>query len=298
MPIKNIDTKHIITNWIEKSSKLKSMSKIKFLQKLILSIALMPIMLAQSVLGDELRALKDYPVKSAFACARCAEKALSYSNCIEKEATDKSCIHHPKKFSYKGVKYILAPVPLFQNKINSVDLFKTNFTPSDEEIKKLFSIARVQKIKIILMPIIEIVNNDNSSYSSCDIGFNSEIDWVKWFKSYGDFIYYYARMAEKNNVEIFCVGAELSFTTQRADLWKQLIASVREMYSGKLLYITDCNTCKNISFWKDLDMAAITSSSGMDYLEKFSDKKSNLWGWYKKLITAWLAIFKIPVMFL
>lgn len=77
-----------------------------------------------------------------------------------------------------------------------------------------------------------------------------------WFDDYSDFILHYARIAEEEDVEIFSVGAELMFTLQYSSAWRNLIAEVRDVYSGELTYSNVdlwTNGPSLVTFWDALD---------------------------------------------
>jgi hypothetical protein len=80
-----------------------------------------------------------------------------------------------------------------------------------------------------------------------------------WKKNYREFILHYARIAEKNDVELFCVGVELSkLSTKKSEFWKNLIKDVRKIYSGKITYAANWyDEYEKITFWKDLDYIGI-----------------------------------------
>lgn len=87
---------------------------------------------------------------------------------------------------------------------------------------------------------------------------NSPIDWEKFEQSYADFIIQYARLSEKHNLHLFCIGTELSsFILERESFWKRLIENVRKVYSGKLVYAANWDTYKKIPLWDKLDYIGV-----------------------------------------
>jgi hypothetical protein len=80
-----------------------------------------------------------------------------------------------------------------------------------------------------------------------------------WFASYATFINHYARIAQKNHVELFCVGCELSqLDTSTYDAnWRTVISGVRAIYNGPLTYAADWSKYAQIPFWGALDYAGI-----------------------------------------
>jgi hypothetical protein len=59
---------------------------------------------------------------------------------------------------------------------------------------------------------------------------------VRVQQSYSSFIVRYAKLASSLHVDVFSVGLELVDTTPQTQLWRSLIASVRQEFSGPIVY--------------------------------------------------------------
>ena len=80
-----------------------------------------------------------------------------------------------------------------------------------------------------------------------------------WFANYTTFIDHYARIAQNNGVELFCVGCELhqlDTSTYYAN-WRTVISGVRAIYHGPLTYAADNLGYAQVPFWGLLDYAGI-----------------------------------------
>ena len=112
--------------------------------------------------------------------------------------------------------------------------------------------------KVFLKPHIWIYSASDGKWRS-DIFPTNEKNWKLWQKNYREFILLYAKIAEQNNVELFCVGTELSrLAIEKADFWKTLIQDVRSIYSGKITYAANWyNEYEKITFWDKLDYIGI-----------------------------------------
>lgn len=87
---------------------------------------------------------------------------------------------------------------------------------------------------------------------------DSEAGWQALEDSYRAFILNYADLAEETGVALFCVGTELEeFVSARPQFWKDLIAEVRQHYSGKLTYAANWDEYGRTPFWEDLDFIGI-----------------------------------------
>lgn len=91
-----------------------------------------------------------------------------------------------------------------------------------------------------------------------NIQMNSEEAWLELENSYRDFILDYAKMAEKQKIEIFCIGTELEkFIEHRPQYWRELIVEVQNVYSGKLTYAANWDEYKRVPFWDALDYIGV-----------------------------------------
>jgi hypothetical protein len=85
------------------------------------------------------------------------------------------------------------------------------------------------------------------------VAMNSEEAWGTWFANYQHELERFARIAEGEGAEGLAIGTELDQTTQRAE-WETLIDSVRNLYSGRLLYVAhNVEGAEEVPFWHRLD---------------------------------------------
>ena len=151
----------------------------------------------------------------------------------------------------------------------------------------------------MLSPQLDLEATADGSWRA-EIGFSSDAEWNKWFESYEAMLLHYAKLAEKNDVEILNIGTELTLTTlQRPDKWKKMIEDVRKVYSGKLVYTANWfEEYLDITFWKELDYAGISAYFPLS--EKVRPTYSEIrngWEEWKKEIKAWQLTHGKPVLF-
>ena len=130
------------------------------------------------------------------------------------------------------------------------------------------------------------------------IEMQSEEDWTKWFEAYGEFITYYAALAQAQEIPLLCIGTELELTTHREQQWRELIKGIRKIYSGKLTYAANFTEYEKVAFWDDLDYIGVQAYFPLS--EKNNpDKKSLVKGWNKQLkaIERVQRTFEKPVIF-
>jgi hypothetical protein len=147
----------------------------------------------------------------------------------------------------------------FQRNANASPLF-TNFSSdrvwwgeSDEGISKTTELARKAKIKTLLKPHIWVGNSWPG-----EIEMKSDTAWQRWFRIYEKFIVHYAELAEKNKIEIFCIGTELHKTIGKEKEWRGIIAKIRSVYKGKLTYAANFHEeYEQVKFWDALDYIGV-----------------------------------------
>lgn len=124
---------------------------------------------------------------------------------------------------------------------------------SDEGISETARVAHLRKIKTLLKPHLWV-----SKGWPGDIQMKSDADWSMWFSNYEKFILHYAELAEKNHLDILCIGTELQKTISREKEWRNLIKKIRAVYHGPLTYAANFYLeFEKIAFWDDLDYIGI-----------------------------------------
>jgi len=84
---------------------------------------------------------------------------------------------------------------------------------------------------------------------------------ARWWRSYRAMTLHFARLAERESVELFCLGTELvRMTAGRGEAWRELIGDVRAVYSGPLTYAAHWDEeLASISFWPQLDAIGVAA---------------------------------------
>lgn len=82
----------------------------------------------------------------------------------------------------------------------------------------------------------------------------------QWFEQYKGFAEYYARLAERLHIDLYCVGTEFVHMSKHADDWRGIVAKVREIYDGPLVYAaTQGEEFENVAFWDALDYIGLNN---------------------------------------
>jgi hypothetical protein len=145
---------------------------------------------------------------------------------------------------------------------------------SDSGIIITTSYAKEFGIKTMLKPQIWMGGTYTGKFYA-----DSEEEWLNWEENYERFILYYAKLAEQNKHEAFCIGTELHQTVlYRPKFWVSLISKIRKIYSGKLTYAANWDEYNQIPFWKKLDFIGVNA-----YFPLSSEKTPKT----KDLIKSW-----------
>lgn len=124
---------------------------------------------------------------------------------------------------------------------------------SDNGISETTQLAHKINIKTLLKPHLWIRNSWPG-----EVKMENENAWHEWFTNYQKFIIHYAQLAEKNKIEILCVGTELTIASSHEAQWRNLIQEIRKVYSGKLTYAANFDKeYEQVEFWDALDFIGI-----------------------------------------
>jgi hypothetical protein len=159
-----------------------------------------------------------------------------------------------------GADTVLFVVHGWQEHAGTLDLhIDPRKTADAKELGKLCELAKLQGLRVILMPVVLLDDPRNNEWRGKIVPANH--DWDGWFKRYNTFIQHFANVAEKYHVDVLMVGSELVKTEGYADRWRRIIQEVRQNYRGKLGYSAnwDHYQTNKIAFWNDLDYVGMTT---------------------------------------
>ena len=141
-----------------------------------------------------------------------------------------------------GINWMCLAVMLTQETAHSTKIeFDFGSSSSDRDIIAAVERAHNNGIKVCLKPMVNCRDGVWRAYINfADSDFaGKDPYWDKWFESYGNFMKYYAELAEETGCEMLCIGCEMSGTERKESHWRKLIAEIRNIYSGKLIYNTN-----------------------------------------------------------
>lgn len=122
-------------------------------------------------------------------------------------------------------------------------------------IVKTLVMAREKNLKVMLKPQVYF----HGSWPG-DLDFDNEKDWKSWEDAYREFIFFYLDIANRLDIEMFCIGTEFKMSEKkRPQFWVSLIKEARKRYCGKITYSANWDSYADISFWGELDFIGISA---------------------------------------
>lgn len=122
---------------------------------------------------------------------------------------------------------------------------------SNERVASEIREARARDIQVLLKPHLWVRGG----------AWRAELDpaggWPAFFTSYREWILAYARLAQEAGAPILAVGTELRSSIGRESEWRELIAAVREVYDGELVYCANWDEVDDVPFWDALDFVGV-----------------------------------------
>ncbi len=154
--------------------------------------------------------------------------------------------------------------------------------------------AKANKLKTLIKPHIWPANGWIG-----ELDFKTDQEWGKFEETYQTYILTFAKIAQEQQAEMFCIGVELKkIVRKRPQYFIKLIKEVKKVYKGQITYAANWDNYQNITFWNDLDHIGIDgyfpisidkTPSVEKAIEKWSSINTELEEFSKKL--------KKPILF-
>jgi len=128
-----------------------------------------------------------------------------------------------------------------------VDLtFEAPFERNRADVARAIRMAHERGLRVMLVPHLWV----ESGGWRAEIDPKSDDGWIRWTRSYAEFVLAWARVAEAEHADIFSVGVELRswVTSGHAPSFAVLIEAVRHVYRGLVTYSAN---------WDDVDDTVI-----------------------------------------
>lgn len=166
-------------------------------------------------------------------------------------------------------------------------------TPSKAALVRAIQTARKHGLRVMLKPHVDLRDGTwRGHLAPSDVG--------QWFQSYQEFLVPYTQLAQEHGVELFCVGTEFRSLSgpEYRQYWEEIIAAVRAVYSGSLVYAANWDEYPRVAFWDLLDYVGIDayfplSSARTPAVEELLA----VWSSWQAALEAWQAGIGKPVLF-
>lgn len=142
-----------------------------------------------------------------------------------------------------GIDTVALNIAIYQESFASTRVFQDVVgTPEDLEIVELVEDLHRVGLSVLLRPVLECWDSSprkDIRFPADGIGHIEGIApryWEAWSASYGAAILHYARIAARTGCRLFSVGAELFASEEDEDGWHRLLAAVRAVYPGTVVY--------------------------------------------------------------
>lgn len=216
------------------------------------------------------------------------QKGVNYTSWkpdeLAQDVSDCSLIY----LSELGVKHIALMAVWYQANAESKKIYTDpEKSTSDESLGHAINVIHSLGMKVMLKPHVDLADGEVRT---------NIIPSEEWFASYKEFILHYARLAAKYNVELLCIGTELSNTTipRWEAQWIGIITAIKAVYKGPITYAANWDEYETVSFWPAVDYI------GMDAYFPLTDKTNPakeelVQGWEKNAdtIEGWLKTSKL-----
>jgi len=176
-----------------------------------------------------------------------------------------------QKICDAGVNSVALMATVMQDGYSSTRMYSDfHYTPSDCELADTVEKFHRAGIKVMLKPIIECHDSAWRGW----INFpdrHQQIQgiitdyWGEWFRNYTECMKHYARFADRQNVEVLCIGCEMQGAEPQEQHWEQMIQELRKIYKGLITYNTSQLPpgCEALYKWySHLDILGISYYTG------------------------------------
>ncbi|MCR5595273.1 MAG: glycosyl hydrolase family 53 [Lachnospiraceae bacterium] len=155
-----------------------------------------------------------------------------------------------------GINWVCLAFSVKQKSYSSTEIY-FDYRKSVPDLEIISTVDHFHRngIKVCLKPMID--SEDGVWRALIDFPdqtmFEQDYYWKTWFEYYQAYILHYARIAEYSHCEMLCLGCEMLGTERKESYWRDLIAEVRKVYSGKLTYNTNHSREDQAGWYDALD---------------------------------------------
>jgi hypothetical protein len=156
----------------------------------------------------------------------------------------------------RGATDVLVVVNAYQSNRFASDIgSRVGRTPAEATVARTLRQVREAGMRAALMPVVRLETRAAHEWR----GVIAPADGLDaWFAAYGRFVLPLARVAAAEGAHRLVVGSELSSLERYDARWRDLIAEIRDVFGGRLVYSANWDHAEKVPFWDALDEAGIT----------------------------------------
>ncbi len=175
---------------------------------------------------------------------------------------------------HTGSEYVIIALAALQDHPQATTIdYQGQHMVDDDELIDMIEYAYSLGLKVILKPTVNCADGTwRAHINFFDHDVPCEPKWHEWFASYTEYQLHYARIAQQTNCEMLVVGCEMVQSDRRAEEWRQLIAEVRTVYTGKISYNADKYQEDRITWWDAVDVISSSGYYPLGYWEQQLDR--------------------------
>jgi hypothetical protein len=154
-----------------------------------------------------------------------------------------------------GASHVALVIPLYQTNAASTDLrLHTRLSPSLEMVADTVRAAQRIGLEVSLFPIVRLSAPRTPKEWR---GTLAPSDRDAWFASYGQLVGDLASLATLTGATRLVIGSELSTLDRDLPRWRKLIALIRAVYSGTLVYSSNWDHYQEASLFELVDEVGV-----------------------------------------
>lgn len=127
---------------------------------------------------------------------------------------------------------------------------------TDSSVLEPIRLAKERGIKTFLKPHLGYWRSRVFSWRG-EVEFADAASLDRFFDQYTRWIVHQAGLAERAGADLFCVGLEYAKLEHEERRWREVIAAVRNVYSGPITYAANWDRIDEIPFWDALDVVGV-----------------------------------------
>lgn len=179
--------------------------------------------------------------------------------------------------------------------VRDTTIYADDRTASESWLRELIAQARRAGLQVILMPIVRVAQKQRDEWR----GTLRPSSWQRFFASYRAWIVAHARLAQESGATHLVVGSELSSSEAHEAQWRAVIAAVRRVFRGRLIYNANWDHYERVPFWSAVDIVGMSAYFGL------TDRRDRpplvelvrAWDAHRRRIVHWLAQRNKPLIF-